>query len=148
MPPKAKASRQRKADALDEPCTESKPAIRISPVDDFNRPTASLGHNEVLCHKKKMRDPVTKELFVVPVITIEHWPEAIDWTASRQKAEDGLPVSPRTVATYEQMNAVEHKRWRLWEDRMLEKDPRRLDPNDMIAFHPGILKMYGLRQVP
>jgi len=67
----------------------------------------------------------------------------------RSGREDaGQPLSPKTVPEVRQMNGVEYERCEWWEDEQLEADGGRLDPDTLSPFYPGLLTMYGKRQVP
>ncbi|KAK5692760.1 hypothetical protein LTR17_025301 [Elasticomyces elasticus] len=87
--------------------TKAMAKIRISPVDGFNPP--QMLRTAHIFEKDKMPDQ-DGTLWLVPAIT--HSFEDVNWMQERRQAEDGLPVSPRTVASYEQMNAGEREQLR------------------------------------
>ncbi|KAK4896952.1 hypothetical protein LTR27_005199 [Elasticomyces elasticus] len=87
--------------------TKAMAKIRISPVDGFNPP--HMLRTAHIFEKDEMPDQ-DGALWLVPAIT--HSFEEVKWMQERQQAEDGLPVSPKTMASYEQMNAVEREQLR------------------------------------
>ncbi|KAK3645736.1 hypothetical protein LTR56_008923 [Elasticomyces elasticus] len=84
--------------------TKAMAKIRISPVDGFNPP--HMLRTAHIFEKDKMRDQDGAQ-WLVPAIT--HSFEEVKWMQERRQAEDGLPVSPKTMASCEQMNAVERE---------------------------------------
>ncbi|KAK5740416.1 hypothetical protein LTR17_004679 [Elasticomyces elasticus] len=87
--------------------TKAMAKIRISPVDGFNPP--HMLRTAHIFEKAEMPDQ-DGALWLVPAIT--HSFEEVKWMQERRQAEDGLPVSPKTVASHEQMNAVEREQLR------------------------------------
>ncbi|KAK5688719.1 hypothetical protein LTS10_000697 [Elasticomyces elasticus] len=84
--------------------TKAMAKIRISPVDGFNPP--QMLRTAHIFEKDKMPDQ-DGALWLVPAITYSF--EEVKWMQEHRQAEDGLPVSPKTVASYEQMSAVERE---------------------------------------
>ncbi|KAK5121793.1 hypothetical protein LTR85_004668 [Meristemomyces frigidus] len=140
---------------LDEVQKKRKKMIRISPVDRWNvteptqRPQARSPQRKVWDIQGWLNDENGKKY---PVFRL-----GVNFTKTKWKAcgdkhgqwpEDGQLVSPKTVPSVDQMSVVEYEEYqrrvhhveRDWEDE--------LDPDTMTPFYPGILKMYGRRQVP
>ncbi|KAK5696666.1 hypothetical protein LTR97_007970 [Elasticomyces elasticus] len=84
--------------------TKAMTKIRISPVDGFNNPQML---RTARTFEKNMMTDQDGALWLIPAITYSF--EEVKWMQERRQAEDGVPVSPKTVASFEQMNAVERE---------------------------------------
>ncbi|KAK4574773.1 hypothetical protein LTR86_001614 [Recurvomyces mirabilis] len=169
-----KRSTKRKADEIETPLPlpqaktiKTDPAGRaneryfISPVDRWNDPISWEGPVEEALMSR--HSPMIVQALVVDKKRGKGWEmlkvlvsfQKVDWNPPPPQVcgisvedEEGMPVSPGAIATFGQMNAEERKQYRAWQEEQLESHPQRYDPDIMFPFYGGILRLFGLRQVP
>jgi len=154
-----KNSKKRKAEKMDaaQARKKQKPVqsgFHTSPVDAWNVTELKAGGNKCpfdngcphVC-LGKMKDKKGK---LWNVIKVTHDFRRIRWKSHsylvHDSTEEGELVSPKTMPSVDQMSQVEYAQYQRWEDAQLGGvEP--LDPDTLSPFYPGILAMYGTRQV-
>ncbi|KAK3678132.1 hypothetical protein LTR78_002227 [Recurvomyces mirabilis] len=153
-PPPAKTIKTDPAQKLSE-------RYYISPVDHWNDPISWEGPVEEALMSR--HSPMIVQAIVVDKKRGKGWEmlkvlmsfKKVDWNplprqvcGSSVEDDEGMPVSPGAIATFGQMNDAEREQYRAWQEGELESHPLRYDPDIMFPFYEGILRLFGLRQVP
>lgn len=153
-------STKRKSANTQDPAPKAPPPpepFAISPVDAWNpNPTTTTGplhkvHASHYLDLAQFTDIHGRRWEVARVKLQFRQPSYTDPKFEVQLVmEHGLPVSPKTVATFEQMNGVERERLAVWEEERERKlrDGEGWRKEFGSPFYEGFVRLYGRRGVP